>query len=107
MTDDHERQDVEGEFESLPLAEPSAGLPWGGIVATLGLILVVVFAVQNTETVSIEFLWMAGDFPLSIVILVTAVASALFAALGGAFYRRRRRLRRAEKHELRQLRSED
>ncbi len=102
-----EIHDVEGELEPVPPEEPSVGLPWGGIVATLGLILVVVFAVQNTETVAIDFLWMTGDFPLSIVILVTAVASAIFAMLGGAFYRRRRRLRRAEKHELRHLRGED
>lgn len=99
--------DDEVESEPGPPEEPGAGLPWGGFVATLGLVLVVVFAVQNTETVSIEFLWLTGDFPLSIVILVTAVASAVFAALGGAFYRRRRRQRRAEKQELKQLRTED
>ena len=102
-----ELYDDERELEPGPPEEQGAGLPWVGIVASLGLIMVVVFAVQNTDTVSIEYLWMTGDFPLSIVILVTAVASAIFAVLGGAFYRRRRRLRRAEKHELRHLRGDD
>ncbi len=102
-----ESHDIDGQLEHPQPEEPRPGLPWGGIIATIGLILVVVFAVQNTETVAIEFLWMSGVFPLSIVILVTAIASAVFTIFGGVFYRRRRRRRRAEMHELRQLRSDD
>ncbi len=102
-----EIHEIEEQLEPPRPEEPSVGLPWGGIIATIGLILVVVFAVQNTETVAVEFLWMSGDFPLSIVILVTAVASAIFATFGGVFYRRRRRRRLAEKFELRQLRGDD
>lgn len=82
------------------------GIPWGGILGTLGVVLLVIFAVQNTEAVSIDFLWMSGEFPLSIVILVTAVSAVVVALLSGAYLRRRRRARRAEKHELRQLRDE-
>ena len=102
-----ESHEIDDQLEAPQPKEPPVGLPWGGIVATIGLILVVVFAVQNTETVAIEFLWLTGDFPLSIVILVTAVASAVFATLGGVFYRRSRRRRRAQKLELRQLRDDD
>lgn len=85
----------------------SGGIPWGGVTTVLGIVLIVLFAVQNTESATVEFLWLSGDFPLSLVILVTALVSALFAATAGAFYRRRRRRRRAEKHELKQLRSQD
>ena len=92
--------------EPEPESPPSDGLPWGGIVGTVGLSLVVVFAVQNTDTATINFLWMTGTSPLSIVIMVTAVASALFTVISGVFYRNRRRRRRAEKEELRQLRGE-
>ena len=102
-----EIRDLEDELEPPQPEEPTEGLPWSGIVATVGLILVVVFAVQNTDTVAIEFLWMSGRFPLSIVILVTAVASAGFTTLGGVFYKKRRRRRRAEKDELKYLRGDD
>ncbi|MCH7900721.1 MAG: DUF1049 domain-containing protein [Acidobacteria bacterium] len=102
-----EINDTDGQLEAPQPEEPPADIPWGGIVATVGLILVVVFAVQNTETVAIEFLWMSGTSPLSIVILVSAVASAVFTTLGGVFYRRRRHRRRAEKDELEHLRGDD
>lgn len=84
-----------------PLPEPSPGFPWGGVVTTLGLILVIVFAVQNTESVAVQFLWIQGQFPLSMVILVTALATTVLTVLGGAVYRRARRRRRAERQELR------
>ncbi len=102
-----EINDTDGQLEPPEPQEPPTDLPWGGIVATVGLILVVVFAVQNTETVPIEFLWMSGTSPLSIVILVSAVASAVFTMLGGVFYKKRRRRRRAEKDELKYLRGDD
>jgi len=94
------------EFDADP-PHRGEGIPWGAIVGTLGVILLVVFAVQNTETVAVEFLWLSDEFPLSIVILVTAVSAAVLALLSGAVFRRRRRARRAEKQELRQLRGED
>ena len=98
---------VDEQFEGDQTPPPGDGVPWGGILGTFGVVLLVVFAVQNTETASIEFLWLSGEFPLSIVILVTAVSAAVVALLSGAFFRRRRRARKAEKHELRQLRSDD
>lgn len=98
---------TDDQFETKPEPSPVDGVPWGGIIGTVGVVLLVIFAVQNTETVAIEFLWLSGEFPLSIVILVTALAAGVLAILSAAFLRRRRRARRAEKHELRQLRSDD
>ncbi len=101
-----EFKDVEAQLEAEPRPEPGAGVPWGGLITVVGIALIVLFAVQNTELSAIDFLWLSGEFPLSLVILVTALVSALFATTAGAFYRRRRRKRRADKHELRNLRSE-
>lgn len=99
--------DVESQLGPEQPADPGAGVPWGGVTTVVGIALIVLFAVQNTESATIEFLWLSGDFPLSLVILVTALASALFATTAGAFYRRRRRRRRAEKMELKELRSQE
>lgn len=99
-----EFKDVESQLEAERPAAGGAGIPWGGFTTVVGIALIVLFAVQNTATVNIEFLWLTGDFPLSLVILVTALVSALFAITAGALYRRKRRRRRAEKNELRQLR---
>lgn len=87
--------------------EVGAGVPWGGIIIVIGVILLVVFSVQNTQSTSLEFLWLTADFPLAIVILVTAVVAALVAVTAGALYRRSRRRRRAERTALRELRGDD
>lgn len=102
-----EFNDIESQLEPEPARDPGAGIPWGGITVLIGVALIVLFAVQNTESATIEFLWLSAEFPLSIVILVTAVVAALFTVAAGAFSRRRRRKRRAEKRELRELRGED
>lgn len=96
--------DVESQLDPEPSPVAGTGVPWGGITTVVGIVLIVLFAVQNTETATIGFLWLTGDFPLSLVILVTALVAALFAITAGAFYRRRRRKRRAEKQALRELR---
>jgi uncharacterized integral membrane protein len=80
------------------------GIAWGLILLLIGIAAVAVFAAQNTDPVTITFLWLEGAFPLSIVILVVAAAAVLLTELASLVYRRRRRVRRAEKEELRRLR---
>ena len=101
-----EIHDTDGRLEPPEPEKPPADIPWGGIVATVGLILVVVFAVQNTEVVTVKFLWMDAEFALSIVILVTTLAAGIISAVATAFLRKRRRKRRAEKDELKTFRSQ-
>lgn len=98
---------VDEDLDANPGPPVGDGVPWGGLVGTLGVVLLVIFAVQNTETVSIKFLWMSGEFPISIVILVTGVSAVVVGLLSAAYFRRRRRARRAEKDELRQLRDDN
>lgn len=99
--------DVESQLDPGQPPDSGSGVPWGGITALIGVVLVVVFAVQNTESATIDFLWFSGDFPLAIVILVTAVVAALFTLSAAGFSRRRRRKRRAEKAELEELRNQE
>lgn len=97
---------VEDQLEIEPVSDVGPGFPWGGLLAMLVMALIVVFAVQNTSSVEVNFLWIDGEFPLALVILITAMVSILATVAGGALYRRRRHRRRREKEQLRQLRSD-
>ncbi len=87
-----------------PGAEPGSGLPWGALIALVGIAITVVFAVQNTDPVPVTFLWMDGEYPLALVILITAAVTVLLTWLVGVAYRRRRKRRRAEQQELKRYR---
>jgi uncharacterized integral membrane protein len=112
MTDEHQ-DPFEDERDSPPEPDEreapgrrsdSTGIAWGAILAFFGIALVIVFAVQNTDPVPVKFLWMEGEHPLAIVILITIGVVILLTELIGVSYRRRRRRRRDEKEELRRLR---
>ncbi len=81
-----------------------SGIAWGAIAFLIGIALVVILAVQNTDPVPVHFLWMDGEFSLAIVILVAVGVAVLLTELVGLSYRSRRRKRRAEKEELKRLR---
>lgn len=99
-------ENIEEQIEVGSAPEVGPGFPWAGLFSMAVMALVVVFAVQNTASVEINFLWIDGEFPLSLVILITALVSILATVAGGALYRKRRHRRRIEKEELRQLRSD-
>jgi len=102
--------DLHGEGDHPEPREPTSavhpGFPWGGVLSALTLAVVVIFAVQNTDTVTVRFLVWEGAFPLATVILVAVAASVVMANIIGAVYRRRRLRRRAEKEALKKLQSE-
>ena len=110
MSDDYEpfeiHEDGEHPEPEVVDVDPRPGIPWGLILVFVGIGLIVIFAVQNTDSVTVQFLWMEGQFPLAIVILVTAGVSLLLGELLATAYRRRRRRRAAEKEELRQYREQ-
>lgn len=81
-----------------------SGVAWGAIGFLIGIALIVILAVQNTDPVPVHFLWMDGEFSLAIVILVAVGVAVLLTELLGVSYRSRRRKRRAEKEELKRLR---
>lgn len=96
-----------------PGRQPEPHLPdsgrrmrWG-LVATVGLAAALIaLALQNTDTVTIEWLWWDFRAPLVIVLLVTAIAAIALSELVGFILRRRKRRRLAEEEELRRLRDE-
>jgi uncharacterized integral membrane protein len=81
-----------------------SGVAWGAVIILVALALLVVFAIQNTDPVPVEFLWLDGEYPLALVILITVAVVVLLVELFGLLYRRRRRKRVAERQELKRLR---
>jgi len=49
---------------------------WAGVAA---LILLIVFVAQNTGGMQISFLWMEGQIPIALALLIAGVAGALIA----------------------------
>jgi uncharacterized integral membrane protein len=87
-----------------PGKDPLRGSRTSGIwVAVVGLgillLLLVVFIAQNTQTVNVTFLGWDGTTPLSVALLVAAVAGLFLAAAAGSLRipPLRRRVRRDKK----------
>lgn len=59
------------------------GLWVGLIVAAVILVLLLVFILQNSQSVQIGFLWMSGHAPLAVAILLGVAAGALLVAVPG------------------------
>jgi uncharacterized integral membrane protein len=70
----------------------------GGAIASLtGVGLLVIFMVQNTNDVRVDFLFWNFTWPLWLVMLVTAVAGALAWIGFGILRRHRRRVERRQR----------
>lgn len=76
-----------------------AATTWVGLViGAIVLILLLVFILQNLESVSVKILAWQIDFPLGITILLSAIAGALIMALAGGV--RIIQIRRAAKRQM-------
>jgi uncharacterized integral membrane protein len=88
--------------DRVPAGQPhkveTTGIAWGAVLLLVLIGLIVVFVVQNTATVPVDFLWLSGDFSLALVLLVTIGATIVITEVAGLVYRRRRRRARAEKN---------
>ena len=63
-----------------------AGAWWTALVAAAVIsILILVFIVQNGESVAIRFLGFEGELPLAVALIAAAVAGALVVAIPGVF----------------------
>ncbi len=111
MTDrPHEPADAEQPEEARPAPPPAEetgpGVPWGLTVVLLLALLLVVFAVQNTQPVALTFLAWEWEFPLVVMIVSVVVISVVATELLGWAMRRRRARRARERQELKRLRSD-
>jgi uncharacterized integral membrane protein len=76
------------------------GAAWFGIcVAALLFVVLIVFMLQNTLSVEVSFLWMHGDLPLALALLIAAVGAAILTmVVGAARITQLRRLSRRQRH---------
>jgi uncharacterized integral membrane protein len=78
--------------------EKKEGVAISGGVIGLGLIAaaVLLFVIQNTQDVEVEFLWFDFTWPLWLLLVVTIVLSCVGWVLAGILRRHRRRKDRRE-----------
>lgn len=99
--DEREIRDVDERLTSGPFPddEPSAGVPWGGIMLLIWAVALIIFSVQNAAHVTVKFLGWQGEIPVALLVMVTALITMLLTVAGSAIYRKRRQIRRAQKKE--------
>lgn len=52
--------------------------------AALSLLVLIVFMLQNTRSVEVSFLWMHGNVPLALALLIASVGAAILVMVIGA-----------------------
>jgi uncharacterized integral membrane protein len=74
---------------------------WIGICAAMaGLVVLIVFMLQNTGSVDVHFLWMDGSVPLALALFIAGVATTIVATtIGAARMTQLRRLVRRRRTE--------
>lgn len=85
-------QEVEDQLQPEPPDLPN-NTPWGAFFLGIWLVALIIFAIQNSDTVRVHFLWLDWDAPVAVLVIVTALATLVLTGLGSAIYRRRQRKR--------------
>jgi len=81
------------------------GVYWPYALGLLVLAGLIALVAQNTEDVTVSWLFWDIDTSLVVVILATAVAVSVLQAVGGLIWRTRRRRRLTDRDELERLRA--
>lgn len=89
-----------------PAAQTGSGIPWRLTLFLLLTVVVVIFAVQNTQDVQLRFLGWSWTLPLVIIILIAVVVSVILDEVLGGIIKRQRLKRHRERAELERLRSQ-
>ncbi|MEG8179227.1 LapA family protein [Nocardia terpenica] len=83
-----------------PLRSSRTGTTWIGIVVfAVVLVLLLIFILQNTQSVKISYLGMSGHLSLAVAMLLSAIAGVLLTATAGSLriWQIRRRVRRSSR----------
>lgn len=83
-SDEHRSGDIE---------YSESGLGIGAIVAGIVVVVAVIFALQNSDDTTMEFLFFKATVPLSVVIVVSMILGAVIGWFVGVMRRRRKRNR--------------
>jgi putative membrane protein len=87
----------ESESKATSVVHTRVSASWTAVVvAALVLVLLVIFIAENTQRSSVNFLWLHGNAPTAVVILIAAVAGALVVVIVAVA--RILQLRRAASH---------
>jgi putative membrane protein len=79
------------------------GATWSAIcTAALTFVVLIIFMLQNTRSVEVNFLWMHGSLPLALALLIAGVGAAILTmVIGTARITQLRRLsHRQDRHDL-------
>jgi putative membrane protein len=85
-----------GEPRRDPLRQSTVSSAWIGVViVTLVLVLLVIFILQNRQSVKVSYFGFSGSIPLAAAMLISAVAALVIAAVAGTMriWQIRRRVR--------------
>jgi uncharacterized integral membrane protein len=67
-----------------PVSRTRTSAAWLGIcLAAVLLVVLITFLLQNTSSVEVSFLWLHGQIPLAIALLIAGVGSALLTMIVG------------------------
>lgn len=85
--------------EQLSAREEKLGIAWGFVAALVFASLLAIFVVQNTEEITVEFLWIELRMSVWIVIMIAVLLTLIFDQLISISWRRRRRKERRRTRE--------
>jgi uncharacterized integral membrane protein len=106
-TDQHQDTDHGSEAPaSRPSTPKGPDVPWGLAGFLILALLLVVFAVQNTQSVELRFLGFEGSYPLVIIIVTVVVVTVILDEILGFVMSRRRARRARDRKELERLRKQ-
>lgn len=79
------------------------GVVWALVAALVAVVLLVILIAQNTDPVTIHFLWFTPEVSLVVLVLASVVLAVCVTEGVGLVWRHRRRQRLTQRDELRRM----